>query len=190
MFWWILPPSCPPTTHPASSLSLCPTTLGTPVADLILSFVCFPNKITSQVLSSLLCRESASVEFLWPTLWTEQTSLFTTGWKSSYQQCVHVWSQTETCSASFLLSRGCSKTDTCRLRKTLRVSVFPGMSPTRTGLGLLLNCDSRFFSSLCLSPPHRHLLLLQSYGPSSFNAVLSCWLKQCVIFRMSNNIWQ
>lgn len=29
-----------------------------------------------------------------------------------------------------------------------------------------------------------------SHGPSSFNAILHCWLKHCVISWMSNNIWQ
>lgn len=63
---------------------------------------------------------------------------------------VHRRGQTETCLASFLLSLGCSKTDTHRLTKTLRVSVFPGINPTRTSLGLLLNSDSHFLpTSLC-----------------------------------------
>lgn len=86
---------------------------------------------------------------------------------------VHLPDQSETRLASFLLSLGCSKTDTQRLRKTLGVSVLPGINPTRTSLGLLLNYDCHFLSPLC-SPLRLYLPLPRSYGPSSFNAVLSC----------------
>lgn len=48
----------------------------------------------------------------------------------------------------------------------------------------------RSVAKLWFSFPTPHLPLLQSYGPSSFNAVLSCWLKQHVIFWMADNIWQ
>lgn len=77
-----------PSHHTPCFFTLHPTSLRTPATDLILSFVCFPDKITGQVQESLVCWAIAS-QFLWPTLWREPTSsLFTTCWSSSYQPCL------------------------------------------------------------------------------------------------------
>lgn len=115
-------------------------------------------------------------------------TLFTTCWSSSYQPCPPPRPVRNSFSQFPSFTRLFQDWHT-EIEKKHRVSVLSGINPTRTSLGLLLNYDCHFLSPLC-SPLRLCLPLPRSYGPSSFNAVLSCWLKQRVIFWMSNNTRQ
>lgn len=170
IFWYILLPFCPPTTHLASSSCIPPPWGHLPLTSFSALFVS-PIRLLARCrnlwCAGQLPRSSCDLHSGGSRLlhYSRRAGVPVTS-------RVHLPDQSETRLASFLLSLGCSKTDTQRLRKTLRVSVLPGINPIRTSLGLLLNCDCHFLSPLC--SPLASISLC--HDATDHQVLMQCWV--------------